>query len=104
MGLLRTAGAFRHHLSHHSAGELRDTELWLRQARRNDQPVASMRCSRGGEGYVVKCEVYPVDRITVEPLEPGPYLFATEREAEEFAEEATLVFEFLGCEIADSRT
>ena len=103
MGLLRTAGALRQHIGHQPAAASRGGELWLRQARRDEQPVASMRCSRKDEGFVVACEVYPVDRITVQPLEPGPYVFATAREAEEFADEATLVFEYLGCDIAESR-
>ena len=101
MGLLRTAGAIRH-LVHHAPSES-GGELWLRQARRGDQPVVSLRCLAAAEGYLVTCEVYPVDRITVEPLEPGPYVFATAREAEEFADEATLVLEYLGCQIAERR-
>ena len=102
MGLLRTAGAIRH-LVHHAGDESGSAELWLRQARRDDQPVVSMRCVAGAEGYVVMCQVYPVDRIVVEPLEHGPYVFATAREAEEFADEATQVLEYLGCEIAERR-
>lgn len=102
MGLLRTAGAIRH-LVHSPAGEPGAVELWLRQARRDEQPVVSMRCLEDHGRYVITSEVYPVDRITIEPLEPGPYVFSTAREAEEFADEATLVLEYLGCEIVESR-
>jgi hypothetical protein len=101
MGLLRTRGALRHLV--HSQGEAPGgPELWLRQARRDNQPVVSLRCMSAGDRFEVTCEVYPVDRITVEPLRPGPYLFATMREAEEFTDEATLVLEYLGCEIVES--
>jgi hypothetical protein len=102
MGLLRTAGAFRH-LVQHGPEEPGTNELWLRQARRDEQPVVSMRCLDDHGSYVVTCEVYPVDRITVEPLQPGPYVFPTARAAEEFGDEATLVLEYLGCDIVESR-
>jgi hypothetical protein len=102
MGLLRTAGALRHRAAH-VAGESGRAELWFRQARRDDQPVVSLRCVSDAGRYEVTCEVYPVDRITLEPLKPGPYVFATVREAEEFTDEATLVLEYLGCDIVESR-
>jgi hypothetical protein len=102
MGLLRTAGAFRHLVSHGQARSDGD-ELWFRQARKDDQPVVAMRCVEADGDYVVSCEVYPVNRFVVEPVEPGPYVFASERDAGDFADAATLVFEYLGCEIAESR-
>ena len=102
MGLLRTAGALRH-LVHNATDESAGPELWLRQARRDDQPIVSLRCVREGLRYEVTCEVYPVDRITLEPLRPGPYVFDTVRDAEAFGDEATLVLEYLGCEIVESR-
>jgi hypothetical protein len=100
MGLLRTAGALRHRTE--QPADTGGDDLWLRQARRDNQPVVSLRCLKAGDRYEVSCEVYPVDRITVEPLKPGPYVFATMREAEEFTDEATLVLEYLGCEIVES--
>ena len=100
MGLLRTTAALRH-LRHHDEGGAgaEAAELWVRQARKDSRPVATMQCVEAGGEFVLTCEVYPTDRLTVEPIMRGPYVFATEREAEEFADEAALVLEYLGCEI-----
>ena len=99
MGLLRTTAALRHLRHHHESGAGAETELWVRQARKDSRPVATLQCVRADGEFVLTCEVYPTDRLTVEPIMRGPYVFATQREAEEFADEAALVLEYLGCEI-----
>jgi len=48
----------------------------------------------------VECDVYPVDSMRVKPIKPGPYAFATRREADRFVEETSRALEYLGCDFS----
>jgi hypothetical protein len=72
----------------------------VRTARRDGQEVVALRCSADGGGYVVECEVYPVQSRRVEPLRPGPYSFETAAEARAFLEEATRALVYLSCDVS----
>ncbi|MGH3104716.1 MAG: hypothetical protein ACRDN6_11545 [Gaiellaceae bacterium] len=78
-------------------------EVFVRHAKRANQHVVTFRCLNRGADCIVECDVYPVDSLRVEPLRAGPYTFAGEHEARQFADEATLALEYLGCEIVNSR-
>jgi 5-carboxymethyl-2-hydroxymuconate isomerase len=62
--------------------------------------VVALRCvDTGMNGFVVECDVYPVNGIRVEPLRPGPYAFATRAQANAFMDEAAKALTYLGCEL-----
>ena len=80
--------------------ELRGVEVDRRSARKNGREVVALRCvDIGAAGFVVECDVYPVDAVRVEPLRPGPYTFATRRQADAFMDEASTALKYLGCEL-----
>ena len=54
----------------------------------------------GARGAVVECDVFPVNTMRIEPLRPGPYLFATPEPAARFINEVLLALEYLGCTIS----
>ena len=83
------------------AGDLlAGVEVARRSARKDGREVVAMRCvDTGAHGYVVECDVYPVDAVRVEPLRPGPYTFATRAQADAFMEEASKALTYLGCEL-----
>jgi hypothetical protein len=62
--------------------------------------LVTLRGIRRDDSWVVECEVWPEPGDASELVCPGPYVFATERAARAFADEATLALEYLGCEIA----
>lgn len=60
-----------------------------------------MRLVEGPAGQpVVECDVYPVDSMRVKPITPGPYAFASRREADRFIEETSRALEYLGCDLS----
>jgi hypothetical protein len=59
-----------------------------------------MRCSDYGTEWVVECDVYPVNELSVQPKSAGPYVFKTRQEARVFVETSLLALRVLGCEVA----
>ena len=68
--------------------------------RRDGRPVVRLRCADYGDEWVVDCDVYPVDELSVEPRHTGPYSFSTAHDAKTFAETSLLALQMLGCEAA----
>lgn len=83
-------------------GPSRGVELFLVEARRDGDRVATLRLLPGSSGYVVECDVVPVGGRPGESQHPGPYAFASEREARAFVDEASTALQYLGCEISES--
>jgi hypothetical protein len=82
------------------AVDLQGVEVARRSARKDGREVVALRCvDTGANGYVVECDVYPVDAVRVEPLRPGPYRFATRAHADAFMDEAARALTYLGCEL-----
>jgi 5-carboxymethyl-2-hydroxymuconate isomerase len=73
---------------------------FARTARKDGRQVATLRRLALGNQFIVESDVYPVGTMRVEPMRPGPYVFATREEASAFIEETTLALEYLGCEIS----
>jgi hypothetical protein len=71
-----------------------------RTARKEGRQVATLRRLTLGTQYIVESDVYPVGTMRVEPMRPGPYVFATREEANAFIEQATQALEYLGCEVS----
>lgn len=67
---------------------------------RDGRPVVRMRCSDFGTEWVVECDVYPVNELSVQPKSAGPYVFETREEARVFVETSLLALRVLGCEVA----
>jgi hypothetical protein len=72
---------------------------FARTARKEGRQVATLRRLALGSQYIVESDVYPVGTMRVEPMRPGPYVFATREEANAFIEQATQALEYLGCEV-----
>ena len=70
------------------------------QVRKDGRPVVRMQCSDYGSQWIVECEVYPVDELTVEPKKAGPYVFENGAEARRFIDESLLALQIFGCEVA----
>ena len=68
--------------------------------RKDGQPVVRLRCADYGDEWVVDCDVYPVDELSVEPRHTGPYSFSTAHDAKTFVETSLLALQMLGCEAA----
>jgi hypothetical protein len=82
------------------AVDLHGVEVARRSARKDGRAVVALRCvDTGAHGFVVECDVYPVNGIRVEPLRPGPYTFATRAQADAFLDEAAKALTYLGCEL-----
>ena len=82
------------------AVDLQVVEVGRRSARRDGREVVALRCvDTGMNGFVVECDVYPVNGIRVEPLRPGPYTFGTRAQADAFMDEAAKALTYLGCEL-----
>jgi hypothetical protein len=76
-------------------------EVDRRSARKDGREVAALRCvDAGARGFLIECDVYPVDAVRVEPLRPGPYAFATRAQADAFMDEASKALTYLGCELS----
>jgi 5-carboxymethyl-2-hydroxymuconate isomerase len=71
-----------------------------RTAKKEGRQVATLRRLALGSQFIVESDVYPVGTMRVEPMRPGPYVFATREEANAFIEQTTLALEYLGCDIA----
>ena len=83
-----------------SAVDLQGVEVDRRSARKDGREVVALRCvDTGVNGFVVECDVYPVNGIRVEPLRPGPYAFPTRAQANAFMDEAAKALTYLGCEL-----
>jgi hypothetical protein len=67
---------------------------------KNGQPVVRLRCADYGHEWVVDCDVYPVDELSVEPQTEGPYVFGTAQEAKEFVDTSLLALQILGCDVS----
>jgi hypothetical protein len=73
----------------------------VRSAKKDGRQVVTMRVVEGAGGEaVVECDVYPVDKMRVKPIKPGPYAFASRREADRFIEETARALEYLGCDLS----
>jgi hypothetical protein len=68
--------------------------------RKDGRPVVRMRCADYGTEWIVECDVYPVDELSVEPKIAGPYVFDSARAAKSFVETSQLALEILGCNVA----
>ena len=67
---------------------------------RDGRPVVRMRCADYGHEFVVECDVYPVDELSVQPKSAGPYVFKTAEEARVFIDTSLLALKVLGCDVA----
>ena len=70
-----------------------------RTAKKEGRQVATLRRLALGSQYIVESDVYPVGTMRVDPMRPGPYVFATREEANAFIEQTTQALEYLGCEV-----
>jgi hypothetical protein len=68
--------------------------------RKDGRPVVRMRCTDYGTEWIVECDVYPVDELSVEPKIAGPYVFDSARAAKSFVETSQLALEILGCNVS----
>jgi hypothetical protein len=69
------------------------------QVRKDGRPVVRIRCTDYGTQWVVECEVYPVDELTVQPKTAGPYVFESSTEARRFIDESLLALQIFGCDV-----
>ena len=74
------------------------TEL-VSAVRKDGRPVVRMRCADYGTEWIVECDVYPVDELSVEPRVAGPYVFNSARAAKSFVETSQLALQILGCDV-----
>lgn len=74
-------------------------EVDRRSAAKDGREVVALRCVAVDGGFVIECDVYPVDGLRVEPLRPGPYRFGSREDADAFLDEAARALTYLGCEI-----
>lgn len=74
-------------------------ELALRSARKDGRELVRLRYVEEIDGYLIECEVYPVDGLRVEPLRPGPYRFKKRDEADSFIRETVTILEYFGCDV-----
>jgi hypothetical protein len=68
--------------------------------RKDGKPVVRLRCADYGDEWVVECDVYPVDQLSVEPQTAGPYSFRSSDEAKKFVETSLLALQILGCDVS----
>ena len=68
--------------------------------RKDGRPVVRLRCADYGHEWVVDCDVYPADELSVEPRTAGPYVFGTAEEAKEFVDTSLLALQILGCDVS----
>jgi hypothetical protein len=66
---------------------------------KDGKPVVRLRCADYGNEWIVECDVYPVDELSVEPRTAGPYAFRTAEGAKAFVDTSLLALELLGCEV-----
>ncbi len=75
-------------------------ELFVRHARKDGRSIAVLRAIDHGDSCMVEAEVYPGGIPTSDPIRPGPYRFASTRDATAFVTEAVETLMSLGCDIA----
>jgi hypothetical protein len=68
--------------------------------KKDGRPVVRMRCADYGTEWIVECDVYPVDELSVEPRVSWPYVFDSARAAKSFIETSQMALQLLGCEVA----
>lgn len=68
--------------------------------KKDGRPVVRLRCADYVTEWVVECDVYPVDELSVEPRTAGPYVFGTAQEARSFVETSLLALQILGCDVS----
>jgi hypothetical protein len=68
--------------------------------RKDGKPVVRLRCADYGDEWVVECDVYPVNELSVQPKIAGPYSFGTKQEAKTFVETSLLALQILGCDVS----
>jgi hypothetical protein len=68
--------------------------------RKDGRPVVRLRCADYGSEWIVECDVYPVDELSVEPKTAGPYHFGSAQDARAFVDTSLLALEILGCDFA----
>jgi hypothetical protein len=73
--------------------------LWTQRARREGRELLTMHCFTAEHGFLVLCDVFPLSGPAARRVQSGPYVFSTQREADEFADEAGTVLAHLGCEL-----
>jgi hypothetical protein len=73
---------------------------FARTAKKDGRQVVTLRRLALGSQFIVESDVYPVGTMRVEPVRPGPYVFATREEANAFIDETTQALEYLGCELS----
>ncbi len=69
-------------------------ELFSRTAENEGRHVVTLRCLETDGEFVVECAVGTERERNV-----GPYVFGEARDARRFVDDATLAFEFLGCDV-----
>ena len=74
-------------------------ELFVRHARKDERSVAIMRAVDYGDSCVVEAEVFPQHNAKSPKVSPGPYTFATARQATAFVTEAVEALMYLGCDV-----
>jgi hypothetical protein len=74
--------------------------LWTRRAHKDGRELMRMHCFTAKHEFLVLCDVFPPHGDEARRVQAGPYVFSSRREAEEFAGEAGLMLEHLGCAIA----
>lgn len=74
-----------------------ERELFVRHAKRDGRPVASLRAVDRGGSCIVEAEVFPLG--ATEPLHPGPYTFRDAAQATAFVTEAVESLLYLGCDV-----
>ena len=67
--------------------------------RKDGKPIVRLRCSDYGSEWVVECDVYPVNELSVQPRTAGPYVFGSAQEAKNFVDTSLIALEILGCEV-----
>jgi hypothetical protein len=68
--------------------------------RKDGRPVVRLRCADYGDEWVVDCDVFPIDEVSIEPRSTGPYSFANAHEARAFVKTSLLALQMLGCDAA----
>jgi hypothetical protein len=81
-------------------GTAADVSELVSAVRKDGRPVVRMRCADYGTEWIVECDVYPVDELSVEPRVAGPYVFDSARAAKSFVETSQMALQILGCEVA----
>ena len=77
-----------------------DRSQRVRTARKDGRQVVTLRRADADGQVVVECDVYPVNSLRVEPIRPGPYVFASDKEASSFVDETARALEYLGCTVS----